>query len=884
MNHKTYYLALDTEYVRLTSTQNQLLSWQASISQDGETLEEGYIRYIEKDEPRPKLHEIVLQAFNRIGITPDALDGAHIVIICHYCPAEISMLSDNYGLEKIKDIKYLTLNMEYVRKTVISLHANHKVMNVKYRDKEDISRECSWSYEFFDTKLIAPAGASSLDALSKTLDDQSLYKKPMNNYEISHMDWVLKHKKEKFTEYAINDAKATLAVFIALQKSFRDLEGSKNYKIKKTIGSAAVSYYTKFIQNIDKTLLNKILGKKSTLKKATENKFSECYHGGRNETFFIGKAPDEYIYFDIDYKNAYPTCLSMLNSIDWNATPTFITNIKQLLLKDDSQLNNTYVQATFEFPEETKYPCLPDFHEKYGLIYPLEGTTYTTAHEIILAHKMGAIVNIIEAKELQPFKIAGEIYHPFKDFYKVILKEREKYPKKSMKNLLYKEYANTIYGKICQNVSKKKVTGLYSDVSKELGPSPITSNAFAANVTGIMRAALGEIMYCCVQLNDIHGKDTYLPLNAVTDGAMIGIKKSIFSAETLNKIESKTFTTIDEILPDFINKLEESKLIQLIKKTRHDITDGDSTYLEIKSISNKIWTFKTRGSVGYYDDKLTVLTKAGHRPPMIDDIYKEEFTDANEKRIYEHKYQRPRTDDESAKWLLDTYYSLPEIQTYDFSRLISFKDLVNDHNDYEDMINIMNDRKTNLDFDYKRKPDFENEPLNENEEITELTNINTIPFYNKDEMLVWRTAAENTRDSGKKDHVGGKYAGYRATPVKVHQKVFSAETIRFGEKGDKGVIVNYVVHAYIKDKLTPFRCEYNDNQIAKKFLDEKFATKNKKLPFINREMIRTLRKKTFVPTKLVDNNYTRLWVKKTLRQLDINPHDSILAKLIAIRR
>ena len=704
----------------------------------------------------------------------------------------------------------------------------------------------------------------------------------MNPYEISHMDWVLKYKKKKFTDYAINDAKATLAVFLELQKSFRELEKSKNYTIKKTIGSAAVSYYTNFIKNIDKNLLKTILGKKTSIKLATDEKFSECYHGGRNETFWIGKAPEEYLYLDLDYKNAYPTCLSMLHAVDWELTPTFITKIEQLLIKDDAQLNATYVEAKFKFPLGTLFPCLPDFHEDYGLIYPLQGTTYTTAHEVILAHKMGAIIDIIDAKEMQPLKRNGKIYHPFKDFYKILIEKRADYPPKTMKNLLFKEYANTLYGKICQNVSKKISKGLYDDVSKELGPSTITSSAYAANVTGVMRSALGELLYTCTQLNEIAGENIYLPINAVTDGAMIGVKKSNFSAETIEKIESKSYKNIKEVLPEFIEKLEESKLIKLLKQTRRDITNNDNGYLEIKSMSDELWTFKTRGSVGYYKKKLTVLTKAGHRPPMIEDVYEEEMEIDGKNEIYKDRYDRPRTDEESAKWLLDIYHSLPEIEIYDFSRLITFKDLINTDNDYEDMINIISDRKTSLDFDYKRKPDFENEPVSDDEESSELININTIPFYNKDEMLQWRNAANSLRDSGKKDHVGGKYAGYRATPIKVHQKVSSKD--RYGEKGTKGVIVNYVVHAYIKNKLIPYTCEYNNAQIANKFIDPKFSTKNKKTLFINREMIRNLQYKVFVPTKLVDNNFTRYWVKQTLRRLDVYPHDKIIEKLISVKR
>lgn len=876
-----YYLALDTEYVRKTSTQNQLLSWQACISLDGKKISKGYIRYIEKNESRPKLQEIILQAFHAEGVPLKNLQDRHIVIICHYCPAEISMLSDKIGEKKFQDIKFLTRNMEYVRKTVLTLNKPLK-LSTTYIDENGEKQALNFSYEFFDTLLIAPAGASSLEKLSKALTDTSFHKQPLNPYEISHMDWVLKYKKQKFTQYALNDAKATLAIFLDLQNSFNKLEESDTFQIKKTIASAAVQYYQQYIKGIEKNLLKKILGKNSSLQTTTNEKFSECYHGGRNETYWIGKAPSDYLYLDLDFKNAYPTSLSMMHGIDWESTPRYITDIKQLLISDEQQLNATYVQANFSFPEGTLYPCLPDYHEEYGLLYPLQGTTYTTAHEIILAHKMGANIEILNAMEMTPLTRNGEIYYPFKDFYIKIIKERSKYPPKSMRNLLFKEYSNTLYGKICQNVAKKTSKGLYDDTSKELGPSPITSSAYAANVTGIMRAALGELLYTCTQLNEILGDKIYLPVNAVTDGAMIGIKKSCFSAETLEKLETKSYTNIKEIIPEFIEKLEESSLIRLLKKTRAEIANPKQGYLEIKSVSDTLWTFKTRGSVGYYKNKLTVLTKAGHKPPMIQDTYEEKMFVDGENKIYRDTYMRPRSDEESAQWLLEIYNSIPEIQIYPFARLITFKDLIYTSNDYEDMIQIIKERKTNLDFDYKRKPDFDNTPIDDKTEPPELIDINTLPFCDKYEMLKWREAANNLRNSGKKDQVGGKYAGYRATPIKVQQKVLSND--RYGAKGAKGVIVAYVVEAYIKNKLPLQPCDDTYAEIERKFIHPKFATKDKKKPFINRERIRNLVHKRFVPSKLADNNYTRYWVRQTLLQLDIISNDAILRALIAIKR
>lgn len=891
MSKKTYYIALDTEYVNISSGENKLLSWQSCISLDGKTLSKGYMKILKDKEPRPKLQEIIVNAFRDVGITPERLSGSHIVIVCHYCPAELAMLTDKKGEEKINDLKFLLKNMEYVRKTVIALKEQKYTITHKYIDEGKESKTCTWSYEFFDTKLISPAGASTLNDLSKSLSDKSFYKKDMNFYEISHMDWVLKNKKDKFVEYGINDARATLKAFLELQNKFQELEDfrkdtktkkdtklKKETKLKRTIGGAALSYYKKYLYLTYKKKLSDITGQGTTICELTKSHFSESYHGGRNETYFIGKAPEEYIYFDIDYKNAYPTCLAMLAGIDWDATPIKIHSLKQLLQKNNIEMHCTYVHARFKFPENTIYPSLPDFDPKYGLIYPLEGITYTTAHEILLAYKMGADIEILDAKLLQMKKTKNQVFYPFKSFYKQIIEKRNEHPKKSMMNLLYKEYANTLYGKVAQNVSKKKSAGLFDKETKELGESHITSAALASNITGIMRAALGELLNTCEELNKEKDEQIYLPLNAVTDGALIGVKKSSFSAETLKKIENKSYENIEEVLPCLIKKIKESHLIQELIKTRKDIT-GKDDFLEIKSISNKVWTFKTRGSVGYYNKELTLITKAGHKPPMIEDLYNDTVAIDGKKKRYEHKYFRPRTDEESAKWLLEQYYDYSQIQTYELSRLVTLKDLIfND--DIEDMITILKDRKVNLDFDYKRKPNFERE-YPETKDSTELLNLDTLAFKDKAEMLIWRKTAENLRNSGKKIF-DQRTTGYRSTPPKVQMAISNiTEKRNFGEKGLKGVIVQYVIEAYIKDKLYPNTCTHNYNQIEEIFRDKRFCTQLEKKPFITRGIISNLKKRNFIPTNLPNNSYTKEIVKQTLRQLNIKPIQQVLGKLIS---
>lgn len=107
------------------------------------------------------------------------------------------------------------------------------------------------------------------------------------------------------------------------------------------------------------------------------------------------------------------------------------------------------------------------------------------------------------------------------------------------------------------------------------------------------------------------------------------------------------------------------------------------------------------------------------------------------------------------------------------------------------------------------------------------------------------------------------------------------EKRNFGEKGLKGVIVQYVIEAYIKDKLYPNTCTHNYNQIEEIFRDKRFCTQLEKKPFITRGIISNLKKRNFIPTNLPNNSYTKEIVKQTLRQLNIKPIQQVLGKLIS---
>ena len=64
----------------------------------------------------------------------------------------------------------------------------------------------------------------------------------------------------------------------------------------------------------------------------------------------------------------------------------------QLAVIDEAM---TAALVEFRFPDGTRFPCLPvRATNKRGLVYPLEGASWCTGPELVVAHEQGAIINV----------------------------------------------------------------------------------------------------------------------------------------------------------------------------------------------------------------------------------------------------------------------------------------------------------------------------------------------------------------------------------------------------------------------------------------------------------------------------------------------------------
>jgi hypothetical protein len=140
---------------------------------------------------------------------------------------------------------------------------------------------------------------------------------------------------------------------------------------------------------------------------------ANCYHGGRNEAYRVGLTPQATPLFDVDLKSAYTTALALAQVPDWDsAAPD--KNIERLAVIDHAM---TLARVRFQFPEDTRFPSLPVRGGDRGLIYPLQGVSWCTGAEIVVALSQGAQIVVEEGWRVEWIEGSPR---PFETFTRLI--------------------------------------------------------------------------------------------------------------------------------------------------------------------------------------------------------------------------------------------------------------------------------------------------------------------------------------------------------------------------------------------------------------------------------------------------------------------------------
>jgi hypothetical protein len=212
-------------------------------------------------------------------------------------------------------------------------------------------------------------------------------------------------------------------------------------------------------------------------RRVTEILAADCYHGGLNTAYRVGhvECDAKSVVLDIDLAGAYSAALGGMGGVLWAGIPRFITKSEQLQKLFTSKaidsagcVPNVLGLVEYEFPETELYPCLP-LRTDGGLLYCLRGTTYATGIEMELALRMGATLRFKEVRYFQSAIVDGEVYLPFADYIGMLNRERKVSGKGSLDDMLYKELANSLYGKLAQGIryqTKREYHGDYDELTR----------------------------------------------------------------------------------------------------------------------------------------------------------------------------------------------------------------------------------------------------------------------------------------------------------------------------------------------------------------------------------------------------------------------------------
>lgn len=465
-----------------------------------------------------------------------------------------------------------------------------------------------------------------------------------------------------------------------------------------------------------------------------------------------------------------------------------------------------FARVRFKFPQKTQFPCLPIRHERYGLIYALEGETTATATEILLALEMGAKIHALTSLEL-PIK-KDEAGNPIRFTMKYLARltqkrlENEKKdedaknkgnPKARIHGKLLKEFANSFYGKFAQSINMKKHYNPATGEMEVLGRSKLSDACTASLVTSLARAALSATLLGITQFNKSRKdeQEKITVISATTDGLLIGVPPSSTSISGANnfyktkKGQKKLKDDVKRQLSQILNTSGCGTLIGIIdnylpikqmRNSRYEMTSdpdsnikGNDEIFVIKHIADEVISVKTRGQIGLLSTGEAILLARFNLKPPLSEIIREEYKDEG-KKGYEEEYKRVMEsggiikDSKEAEWIIHHLAKIEdgydEIDTYPFITLSTFQDILKSDGEI-DLIKKISPRQINMDWDWKRKIVWADRKK------TKISPI-TVPFENLSQMLRHRKTSESIRYTTKENK---RVANSVATPEKVLERI-----------------------------------------------------------------------------------------------------------------
>lgn len=578
-----------------------------------------------------------------------ALIPTTIFLVGHFTRADIPAFAD---------FKELQDYMSAVRNTFLSID-KHLMISIE----DSTGNIIQLRVVLRDTMLLTPQASKSLKGIGKLVGFEKLQLHPdpkTHKNWITRMDWVRLHHWESYKAYALMDASICLRYIEKIIEQYENVTGKK--KVPVTLTSIGVDLLLKhWREDLQHDPLELIGKEKPQGGYFDKNKgyyvkfkdpvpieelshhlqfITESYHGGRNEQYWFGPAIEDN-WIDIDLSSAYPTAMSIIGTPDWRA----IRDTKKL--EDFTATTLGFAWVDFEFPKNVRYPCLP-VRTSHGLIFPMKGTCYCAAPELVAAQELGAKIKIRKGVVI-PTDPAQRI---FMGFIRDCIKKRNDAGSKTLEGLFWKEISNSTYGKTAQGLMKKRVYDMREKATKQLPASEITNPCYASFITSFVRALLGEIM------NNIPYK--YQVFSCTTDGFLTNLP--------------------EDQIPNVIS----GQLANIFLKSRKELTGSDQI-VEIKHKIKQPLGWRTRGqatlkthSDSIPEEQRVVLAKGGiFTPPEAED------------------------NEEQNQSILDLFFDRQTDSVIRVESLLGIRDIV-EHD--ADAVTKVVSKRLSMEFDWKRQP------------------------------------------------------------------------------------------------------------------------------------------------------------------------------------
>jgi hypothetical protein len=582
---------------------------------------------------RLALDEIIGETLER-GKAAGAFDHypKQVCLAAHWSVADLTMVADFCDLKA---------RVDSLRKTLATVG---RPVCLRWSDANRHLRKVT--ARVVDTMLLAPQG-KKLDDLGKLL---GLEKIRIPDGAIENMEKFLDEQPELFRAYALRDAEIAAKYALRMGNFMEQFVGESGmpvtlgglakdfaiakWKKRQAPWEAALGWQTV------KARVHTRKGYRTRDERVPVPGYKEnfglpnlAYHGGRNECFYFGASPED-DFRDYDFCGAYPTILAMIKR------PRYDAIVHTTKMEDFQPGTMGFARVHFEFPASARFPCLA-VRSDHGLVFPRRGTAYATAQELHAAASLGARLDIVEGMVVPtaPERIFGETIAE-------LTRLRAGHAADPLQNALFKEMANSLYGKLGQGLREKMVFDARCGRSVPMPDSSLTNPYYAAHVTGFARAMLAEVINALPQERMV--------ISATTDGFLTNAtEEDVKDAST-------------------------GPLAKLFAESRREIA-GNANVTEAKHRVQQVLAWRTRGVVtlqGFEGGKV-VLAKAGLKTPgrLGRDGQNEWVTRQFLDREIDTKYEH------------DVFASIREIW----------------HGE-QDLTRRAIEKRVRMDFDWKRKP------------------------------------------------------------------------------------------------------------------------------------------------------------------------------------